>query len=226
MPATGKKGYVIYDENGQAAVAAATAGGNAVNKTQMDAAIVSGTAGFVPITRTVNGHALSSNIVITAADVGAPTMLFFHASDSGNVTTGETDLYSDTTLANTFAADGAMIDAIYAGSWQSGTSTKQIRIYFAGDVIFDTGTLSLSLSSAWVANVRIVRQNSSSYRATVELTTEGAALAAYTSISGAGGHTWSTTNILKITGQAAGVGAATNDIIAQMGSVRLFPAPL
>ncbi len=54
----------------------------------------------------------------------------------------------------------------------------------------------------------------------VSFTTEGAALAAYTAVGELTGLTLSGTNILKITGQAAGVGAASNDIVAKMGQVK------
>jgi hypothetical protein len=46
-------------------------------------------------------------------------------------------------------------------------------------------------------------------------------ISTYTRITGL---TLSNTNILKITGEAAGVGAATDDIVAKLSSVSWFPA--
>jgi len=106
----------------------------------------------------------------------------------------------------------------------SGTATRQIKIYFGGTAIFDTGALTLSLSSAWTVYVTIIRVSSSVIRYMISLTTEGAALSAYTAVGELTGLTLTSTNILKITGQAAGVGAATNDIVAKLGSIAWHPA--
>lgn len=153
-----------------------------------------------------------------------PTRLFSHFANAGNVTTGETDLYSDTTAASTLSANGQTLEAQYGGLYvSSGTATRQIRIYFGGTVIFDTGALTLSLSSAWTAYVTIIRVSATVVRYMISFTTEGAALAAYTAVGEVTGLTLSNTNILKITGQAAGIGAATNDIVAKMGLVEKYP---
>jgi hypothetical protein len=146
--------------------------------------------------------------------------LFDHYANAGNTTTSETDLYSDTLAAGQFAANGDKVQADYCGVFvSSATATRQIKLKFAGTTIFDTGTLTLSLSSAWDMYVTLIRVSSTVVRYGVSLTTEGAALAAYTATGELTGLTLSGTNILKITGQAAGVGAATNDIVAQLGTV-------
>ncbi len=151
--------------------------------------------------------------------------LFDHFADAGNGTTVETDLYSDTTIANTFGNNGDKIKAEYGGVFvSSATATREIKIYFAGTAIFDTGALTLSLSAAWTVFVTIIRVSSTVVRYMFSFTTEGAALAAYTAVGELTGLTLSNTNILKITGQAAGAGAATNDIVAKMGTVKFEPA--
>ena len=151
--------------------------------------------------------------------------LFDHYADAGNVTTGETDLYSDTLAANTLGANGDKVNAQYGGLFvSSATATREIKIYFAGTAIFDTGALTLSLSSAWTVYATIVRVSASVVRYMISLTTEGAALSAYTAVGELTGLTLSSTAILKITGQAAGVGAATNDIVAKLGKVDFEPA--
>ncbi len=220
--------------------------------------------------------------------------LFDHYATVGNSGTSETDLYSDTIVANTLNVNGDKLEIEYAGSFvSSGTATRQIKIYFGGVNIFDTGALTLSLSSAWTAYVTLIRASSSAVRYMVSLTTQGAALAAYTSVgiitttttltsginssvtsipvasgtnlvngdyigidseilkisSGGGTTTLTATrgqlgttaashsngatvtrlipfnaNTLKITGTAAGAGAASNDITAVLGSVKKIPA--
>ena len=152
-------------------------------------------------------------------------VLFDHFADAGNGTTVETDLYSDTTAAGQFAVNGDKIAAYYGGTFvSSGTATREIKIYFGGTVIFDTGTLTLSLSSQWTAYVDLIRVSGTVIRYMVSLATEGAALSAYTSAGELTGLTLSNTNILKITGQAAGIGAASNDIVAKLGSVKFEAA--
>ncbi len=151
--------------------------------------------------------------------------LFDHFASVGNGTTVETDLYSDTIAARQLVNNGDKLEAYYGGSFvSSGTATREIKIYFGGTVIFDTGTLTLSLSSQWTAYVDLIRVSASVVRYMVSFTTEGAALAAYTAAGEVTGLTLANTNILKITGQAAGVGAATNDIVAKLGSVKFLAA--
>jgi hypothetical protein len=151
--------------------------------------------------------------------------LFDHFANAGNTTTTETDLYSDTTPASVLGTNGDKLTAEYGGVFvSSATATRQVRIYFAGTAILDTGALTLSLSSAWTVYVTITRVSATVVRYMVSLTTEGAALAAYTSVGELTGLTLSNTNILKITGQAAGVGAASNDIVAKLGTVSWIPA--
>lgn len=152
-------------------------------------------------------------------------MIADHFVNAGNTTTTETDLYSDTTPASSLGTNGDKICAEYGGSFvSSATATRQIRIYFAGTAIFDSGALTVSLSSKWTCYVTVTRVSSTVVRYMISMTTEGAALAAYTSVGELTGLTLSNTNILKITGQAASTGAATNDIVATMGYVEWKPA--
>lgn len=151
--------------------------------------------------------------------------LFDHYANAGNSTTTETDLYSDTLPAGQLATNGEKIEAQYGGTFvSSATATREVKLKFAGTTIFDTGALTLSLSSAWTMYVTLIRVSSSVVRYMISMTTEGAALAAYTAVGELTGLTLSGTNIVKITGQASGVGAATNDIVASMASVEWLAA--
>jgi hypothetical protein len=155
---------------------------------------------------------------------GIPGDIFEAYADTGNTTTTETDLHSYTTPANAFGNNGEKIASEYGGLFvSSATATRQIKVYFAGTVIFDTGALTLSLSSAWTCFVTIIRVSSTVVRYMVSLATEGAALSAYTNVGELTGLTLSNTNILKITGQAAGVGAATNDIVLKLAAGGFAP---
>lgn len=152
-------------------------------------------------------------------------VLVDHYTTVGNGTTVETDLYSDTLAAGLLATNGDKVSATYGGSFvSSGTATREVKLYFAGTVIFDSGALTLSLSAAWNMDVLIIRVSASVIRYAISFTTEGAALAAYTAVGELTGLTLANTAVLKVTGQAAGIGAASSDILAKLGTVSFVPA--
>lgn len=151
---------------------------------------------------------------------------FNHFADAGNTTTTETDLYTDTLASGQLFTNGDKIIATYAGIFvSSATATRQLRAYFGGTLIFDSGALSISAGSdAWQIDVTIIRESATVVRCSVVATTAGASLNVYDNYTRITGLTLSNTQILKITGQAAGVSAATNDIVAKLGYVELKPA--
>lgn len=186
-----------------------------------------------PVTALTTLGLLASPTAITVAQGGTgattqnfPSTLFNHFADAGNTTTGETDLYSDTTVAGQLSTNGDKLYAEYAGIFvSSATATRQLRAYFGGTLIFDSGALSISAGSdAFQIDVTIIRESSTVVRCSVIATTAGASLNVYDNYTRVTGLTLSGTNILKITGQAAGVGAATNDIVAKLGFVQFIPA--
>ncbi len=192
-------------------------------------AVMSAPPTYEPTTLTAGsgltgGGNMGGNVSLALAKA-ASYALFDHYATVGNGTTVETDLYSDTLAAGQLAANGDKLEAEYGGSFvSSGTATRQIKLYFGGTAIFDTGALTLSLSAAWTMYVSIIRVSSSVIRYMISLTTEGAALAAYTAVGELTGLTLANTQVMKITGQAAGVGAASNDILAKMATIVYVPA--
>lgn len=152
--------------------------------------------------------------------------LFDHSVDAGNTTTGETDLYSDTIYASALNVTNDKLIARYAGIFvSSGTATREIRVYYGGTAIFDSGALSIAAGSdAWEVDVFIIRLASGTgVRCSVTMTTTGATTNAYAKYTEVTGLTLTNTQVLKITGQAGGVGAATNDIVAKLGHVEYKP---
>lgn len=147
-------------------------------------------------------------------------------ANAGNTTTTETDIFTYTVAANKLFANGDQVEAMWSGIFvSSGTATRQLRAYFGGTLILDTGALTVSLAASWVVFCNVMRVSATVIRYAVSMTTEGAALAAYTAVGEVTGLTLANTNIIKITGTAAGVGAATNDIVGKVGSVSFCPAP-
>lgn len=157
--------------------------------------------------------------------MGIGGTLFNHYADVGNVGTGEDDLYSDTLLANTYATNGDAISAHYAGIFvSSATATRRLKAYLGGTLIYDSTALSLSTSTDWDMKILAIRDSSSSIRCTVTVNTTTASSAPYCTYTRVTGLTLSSTQIIKITGEAAGVGAATDDIVAKLGIIELRPA--
>lgn len=151
---------------------------------------------------------------------GATAILFSHYADVGSVSSTETDLFSDTLAAGQFAANGDVVMSKYAGTFVNSGSTKQLKVYFGGTVIFDSTALTISAAGDWEVQVTIIRDSSTSVRCSVVGLYEGAAApdgAAYLSVTGL---TLSATQILKITG----TGTVTNDVVASAGVVYTLTA--
>jgi len=153
-------------------------------------------------------------------------IIFDHYANVGNVGTGEDDLYSDTLDADTFVADGDKVTASYMVTMVAhATATRRIRIYLGGTSIYDTAAITIAGGLGYCGiNVEMIRESSTVVRCSV--TASGYRMSAtvpalYTRVTGL---TLTNTNILKITGEAAGVGAATDDLIARTGTVYWYPA--
>lgn len=145
-------------------------------------------------------------------------------SDVNNSGTGETDLFTYTTKANTLGANGESLEVLYSGTVNDATATTQFKVYFGGTVILDTTALTLSATGNWVAEVNIIRISSTVIRYTVTLHIPSAATST-TLVSGElTGLTLSNTNIIKITGTAGGAGGGSNDITAKMGTIKWWGA--
>lgn len=165
----------------------------------------------------------SSGVTATAsktAKVGGKIKEFY--TDGGNVSTAETDLYSYTTEASLLGANGENLDVVFAGIYVGNAFTKQVKAYFGGTAIFDSGALGIASNSSWRMQASIIRVSASVVRYSVTLTTPGASTMVYSSVGELTGLTLSATNVLKITG-TAGAGGASNDIVAKLGTVNWSP---
>lgn len=147
-------------------------------------------------------------------------VIFDHYVNAGNTTTTETDLYSDSLAGSTMSVAGDKVEANYDGIFvSSATATRRVRVYFAGTLIYDSTALGVTTSADWALIVRIIRVDSATVRCGVSANTTTASAAPYCKYTEVGGLDLTAANILKITGTAAGVGAATNDIVAKFGRV-------
>ena len=159
---------------------------------------------------------------VSSTFVIAPGILKDFYVDAANVGTGETDLYSYTTLANILATNGDKITAKFCGTATNNSNTKVVRFYFAGTNV-DANLISLGAGSndVWEINIAIIRVSSTVARLTLDSTVQSNGILwndylEYTS------KDWTATNVLKITGQ----GGASNDIIAKMGFIEYKPSSI
>lgn len=152
--------------------------------------------------------------------------LFDHFADVGNVGTGEDDLYSDTIAAAQLANNGEKLVAHYGGVFVGAAlSTQELRIYFGGTLIYDSGALSIGVATNnWTVNLVIIRESSTVVRCNVALSTDFGTLFPYSKYTRITGLTLTNTNILKITGEAAGAGAANNQIVVSESYVEWLAA--
>lgn len=151
-----------------------------------------------------------------------------HFTDAGSTGTGETDLYSDSIIANTFVTNADKVKAEYGVLLTNSTSSKRLRLYFAGTAIWDSGVLTTNAAgqiSLYVTLTRVsatvVRYNASASVGGLSVTNVAPAVGELT------GLTLTSANILKITGLAANVvgsDAANNDILAKLGVVDYYAA--
>lgn len=168
----------------------------------------------------------TKNAVYDKIQTIASDVLFDHFADANNVDTTETDLYSDTLAAGQLANNGEKVIAQYGGSLSGdATSTQRIRAYFGGTLIFDTGALGIGVTTSfWDLYISIIRESSSVVRCSASLTTSFAALSAYDAFTRITGLTLANTQIVKVTGTAAGATGASNQVAALAGYVEFKPA--
>lgn len=146
--------------------------------------------------------------------------VFTDFADAGSVGTGETDLYSHTLAAGLLATNGDSLCLDYGTTLVNSASTKQIKLYFGGTAYFDTGALTISATSSASFYVRIIRVSSSIVRWTVVYNTVGASAITAVTTGEITGLTLANTQVIKITGTAAGGAAANNDIVAKNSTIR------
>lgn len=167
---------------------------------------------------------LEAGTSATQANVGG--VIFDHFADAGNTGTGEDDLYTDTLAANTFGTNGDKVVAQYGGIFVGAAlSTQELKVYFGGTLIYDSGALSIGVATNnWTVYVTVIRETSTVVRCDVSLSTDFGTLFPYSTYTRITGLTLTNTQILKITGESAGAGAVDNQIVAKEGYIEWKPA--
>lgn len=136
----------------------------------------------------------------------------------------EDDLYSHTTVANTLAANGDSLSQVeHISLVSSATAARRFKKYFGGTLIFDSGSLTLTLGGEFSISTTIIRESSSVVRCDVSVSSTSASTVPYSTYTRITALTLSSTNILKTTGIASGTGAASGDISNTLSRITWHP---
>lgn len=172
-----------------------------------------------------NGVYQTSNALNRYAEGGYIADFF---TEVNNVTTTETDLYSYTTKANTFAADGEKLFAEFSGiTTGHATATRTWQIYFGGASISTSASFFTGIDASgldWKIKVTGVRRSSSSIVWVIEYSIGSTGVTSVSDVAIQTGLTLSGTNVFKLTGQAGAAGAGSDQIKAQSGIISWYGA--
>lgn len=158
---------------------------------------------------------LSAEDFRVAIGAGTSKILFSDFATVSSISTNgtEDDLYTDTIGANQLSSDGGSISEVeHVQFVSSATAARRIKKYYGGSLIFDSGSLTLSLGGDFNITTTIIRESSSVARATVAVASTSASTIPYATYTRITGLDLSGTTILKTTGIASGAGAAAGDI--------------
>ena len=175
---------------------------------------------------TISGDAtngISASAASNTVTVTNTTDLESFGTDANNTGTGETDLYSHTLAANKLTLSGKGVRFRITGTNNDATATEQIKGYFAGTNIFDSGALTISSAGDWIIDMEVQRTSSTTAAATVTFMAANTTVTLPVKYTPLTGLDWTTTNIFKITGTAAGAGGGSSDITAHAGKVVFVP---
>lgn len=141
------------------------------------------------------------------------------STDSSNTGTSETDLDRYTFPLNSTNITGASIDAYYAGTFTT-ASTATLKVYFAGQQVASTGTMTISAAGNWIIRVNIVYVSVNTARCTTTITSTSSSFPSYVNYYETTG-TITGVPELKISATSSG---STGDIVSKMGKIT-FTSP-
>ena len=153
----------------------------------------------------------------------APRRLGTSVTSTGNSTTAETTIFSVTVPANTCEASNDAIEAVVGGSLVGhATATRTVKVKFGTAVLLTTGAFTVASDDTFRIAVTIIRTSATSLRSVTSFVAGLSQYAAYQTATIS--DLWATATDFVVTGQAGGVGAATDDIVGRIGYVEYKPA--
>jgi hypothetical protein len=154
--------------------------------------------------------------------------IFTHFTDTSTTSTdgSEDQLYVDTLAASTLGTNGDSITEIeHVKFVSSATAARRLKKYFASTLIFDSGSLTLTLGGDFTLETTIIRESASIVRCDVAVTSTSASSVPYSTFTRITGLTLSASYDLETDAIASGTGAASGDILDKMARITWFPAP-
>lgn len=162
----------------------------------------------------------------------SPVPLFTDRSTVASTSTDgtEDDLLTNTIPAGQLAANGDRIDFEYVlNGVTHATATRRYRAYFAGTKFTDSNNLAATAGHWAEIQGSIIRVSSTEVRVLFELVaatdTTKQVIAVVMGKLDITGLDLATALVFRVTGTAAGTGAAPNDIVLHGGSLTYVPAP-
>ncbi len=141
--------------------------------------------------------------------------VYDNVTTTGNVGTGEDTLVSYSLPASLLGLDNQSITIKAAGTFANNSNNKRVRLNYGGQVVFDTGILSVTTGTDWSLEVTIKRTSGTTAQKNIGVFTSNAVGATQvvdytaTTINVAAAQT------LTITGEAT----ADNDIVHQFSEI-------
>lgn len=150
----------------------------------------------------------------------------YSTTTSGNThATNEIDLYAPSITGGTLANNGEAIEFWFAGTLLGhATATRQLKVKFGATTIFDSTAQNNTVNYDFSIRGMIIRTGTATQKCITYLNTTTATLFTFADYA-TSAETLSGAIVLKITGQAGGVGAAIDDIKLETAKVYFTPAP-
>lgn len=143
------------------------------------------------------------------------------ASASTNGT--EDDLFSNTITLLTVDPGLKIVQSEVVTVVGSATATRRIRKYIDSTLIFDSGSLTLSLGGTFIIQTFIIVTSAGKVTVSVSVVTTSASTVPYATFTAEFSSDPSLGLTLKTTGTAGGVGAASGDIVDRFGTISFVP---
>jgi hypothetical protein len=176
---------------------------------------VSITAGTAITTSTLSGDI---TVAFDRKNSEVPHTIATYLTDVNNVSTTETDLYSTTVAANKLINNGHSIHFVGTVFESDITATTQIRVYFAGVEVANTGGIAISATGFLRISGEVIRKTSTTASASFEVRGNGLTTV-YVNDLDLTGLDFTAGNIFKVTGTAGGASGGSNDITAKPGKL-------
>lgn len=156
--------------------------------------------------------------------IGGAEYDFITNTATVNTNGTEDDLFSRTVPGHTLGQVRRKLLARWSFDFVGhATATRQLRAYFAGTEVFDSGVLTHPSTWTGVLQVDVISVTSTAVRVTASFVPSGISLQPINVVTDITGLTLTGDNILKTTGTAADTGAAAGDITGRMGTILYFP---